>query len=72
MVLAVVLYNGVDYFPPPLVRASNGMDDLVLDLSSHPFRDGRVPERDVMGYVLLPLQPQLRLVWRQPRLRVGV
>ena len=72
VVLVVVLYNGVDYFPPPLVRASNGMDDLVLYMSNHPLRDGRVSERDVMGYVLLPLAPLLRLVRRQPGLRVGV
>ena len=72
VVLVVVLHHGVDYFPPPLVRASNGMDDLVLYMSNHPLRKGRVSERDVVGYVLLPLEPRLRLVRRQPGLRVGV
>ena len=41
-------------------------------MSNHPLRDGRVSERDVMGYALLPLEPRLRLVGRQPGLRVGV
>ena len=72
VVLVVVFDNGVDYFPPPLVRASNGMGDLVPYISDHPLRDGRVSERDVRGYVLLPLEPRLRLVRRQPELRVGV
>ena len=48
------------------------MDDLVLNVSYHPLRDGRVSERDVMGYVLLPVEPRLRLVRRQPGLRVRV
>ena len=41
VVLVVVFHHGVDYFPPPLVRASNGMDDMVLFLyvqSSSPRR----------------------------------
>ena len=62
VVRVVALYNGVHYCPPPLVRASNGMGDLVLHISNHPLRDGRVSERDVMGYVLRPLEPRLRLV----------
>ena len=40
----------------------NGMDDLVLDMPYHPLRDGCVPESDFLGYVLLPLEPRLRLV----------
>ena len=72
VVLVVLFYSGVDYVPPPLIRASNGMDDLVLYMSNHLLRDGRVSARDVMGYVLLPLEPRLCLVRRQPGLRVGV
>ncbi len=72
VVLVVALHHGVDYIPPLLISASNGMDDLVLYMSNHPLRDGRVSERDVVGYVLLPVEPRLRLVRRQPGLRVGV
>ena len=72
VVLVVVLYIGVDYFLPHLVCASNDIDELVLHMSNHSLRDGRVSERDAMGYVLLPLEPRLRLVRRQPGLCVGV
>ena len=72
VVLVVVLYNSVDYSPPPLVRASNCHDDLVLYMSDHPLRDESVSERDVVGYVILPPEPRLRLVRRQPGLRVRV
>ncbi|MFM7980437.1 MAG: hypothetical protein ACKPKO_14075, partial [Candidatus Fonsibacter sp.] len=64
VVLVVVLYDGIDYFPPSLVCATNCMDDLAPApyIPDHSLRKGRVSERDVMGYVLLPHEPRLRLV----------
>ena len=70
--LAVVLHHAIYDLPPLLVRAAYGVDDLVLDMSNHPLRGGRVSERDITGYVRLHFEPRLRLVRRQPRLRVRV
>ncbi len=36
--LAVVLDHGVDYFPPPLDCASNGVDDLNVEYQERPFK----------------------------------
>ena len=45
--IVVLIHSVVNDFPPFLIRASNGMDDLVLNAPYHPLRDGRVFERDV-------------------------
>ena len=71
VVLVVVLHHGVDYFPPPLVRASNGMDDLILICPIILSARGACLSVMLWATFLLP-EPRLRLVRRQPRLRVRI
>ena len=49
--LIVVLHHAIYDLPPLLARAAYGVEDLVIDISSHPLLDGGVSERDIMGYV---------------------
>ena len=56
----IIFQHGLIHYRTILVRAPNRMYHLVLDIPNHPFRDGSVSERDIVGDVLLPLERRLR------------
>ena len=48
-----MVHHVVDDLPALIVRSLRGVDDMVLDVSSRPIRDGGVRESDVVRNLLL-------------------